>query len=44
MFCNSNSLAANGNSAFCPADDAKVRSLLWLFRIQVPGYVTGWPA
>ena len=44
MWCNSASLAANGNSAYCPADDHVVRSLPWLFRVLVPGYVTGWPA
>lgn len=26
------------------ADDRVVRSLPWLFRVAVPGYVGGWPA
>ena len=31
---------SNGNSF---ADDRMVRSLPWLFRVQVPGMVGGWP-
>jgi hypothetical protein len=43
MICNSNSY--NGASACCvAADDAKVRTLPWLFLALVPGYVGGWPA
>jgi hypothetical protein len=43
MICNGNSF--NGNSAYTvAADDPKVRTLPWLFRVQVPGYVAGWPA
>jgi len=44
MWCNSNSYAANGNSSYSAADDHQVRSLPWLFRVLVPGYVAGWPA
>ena len=41
-FCNGNSF--NGNSACAAADDAKVRTLPWLFRVLIPGYAGGWPA
>ena len=43
MICNGNSF--NGNSAYTvAADDAKVRTLPWLFRVLVPGYAGGRPA
>ena len=43
MLSNGNSF--NGNSAYTvAADDAKVRTLPWLFLVLVPGYVAGWPA
>ena len=43
MLSNGNSF--NGNSAYTvAADDAKVRTLPWLFRVLVPGYAGGWPA
>ena len=41
-YCNSNSYGTNGNSA-CSTEDRGVRSLPWPFRVQVPGYVAGWP-
>ena len=35
----------NGNSAYTvAADDPKVRTLPWLFRVLIPGYQGGWPA
>jgi len=41
----SNGNSFNGNSAYTvAADDAKVRTLPWLFLVLVPGYVAGWPA
>jgi len=43
VICNGNSF--NGNSAYTvAADDPKVRTLPWLFRVLVPGYQGGWPA
>jgi len=44
VICNSNSYAANGNSAYAAADDRKVRSMPWLFLVLVPGYEAGWPS
>jgi len=41
MICNSNSYAAASDVA--AAEDRVVRSLPWLFRVLVPGYVGGWP-
>jgi hypothetical protein len=41
----SNGNSFNGNSACTvAADDAKVRTLPWLFRVQIPGFQGGWPA
>ena len=43
MICNGNSF--NGTSAYTvAADDPKVRTLPWLFRVLIPGYPGGWPA
>ena len=43
MLSNGNSF--NGNSAYTvAADDPKVRTLPWLFRVLIPGYPGGWPA
>ena len=44
MFCNSNSYAVNGNSAYTAAEDPVVRSLPWVFRVTVPGFEAGWPS
>jgi hypothetical protein len=41
---NGNSAYSNGNSFFFGAEDAKVRSLPWLFRVGIPGFQAGWPA
>jgi hypothetical protein len=43
MWCNGNSFAAGGGPGRMPADDPKVRSLPWLFRVLVPGFAAGWP-
>lgn len=41
----SNSNSFNGNSSFmAAADDPKIRSMPWLFRVGIPGFEGGWPA
>jgi hypothetical protein len=42
MWCNSNSYSTGGDGG--AAEDPVVRSLPWLFRVLVPGFVAGWPA
>jgi hypothetical protein len=42
---NGNSSYGNGASiCLAAADDPKVKSLPWLFRVLIPGYEGGWPA
>jgi hypothetical protein len=42
---NGNSACSNGNSfGMTAADDPRVRSLPWLFRVGIPGFEAGWPA
>jgi hypothetical protein len=40
----SNSNSFNGTGGFFAAvDDAKIRSMPWLFRVSIPGFQAGWP-
>lgn len=43
MLNDSNGNSYNGSGFLAPAEDRRVRSLPWVFRLGVPGFAGGWP-